>query len=139
MRLEVLFGVVAAPVLAFEVVAALGLFEERAEDAEQRDNEGDAEEGDAGHTPERGVAGGAGLVRDVGEGQADRQERERSECGGEDVEVASHAGRYRIREQSGGANPGLRSETWGTHYRIGPDTLEGSKKRSTSVMSSVRA
>ena len=71
-----LFGAAAALVLAVEIVAALGLFEERAEDAEQGDDEGDAEEGDAGHAPEGGVAGRSGLLGDVGEGQADGEERE---------------------------------------------------------------
>ena len=72
---EELFGAVAA-LLAVEVVAALGLREEGAHDAEEGDDEGDAEEGDAGHAPEGGVAGGAGLLSDVGEGQADGEERE---------------------------------------------------------------
>jgi len=74
----VLFGAGAALLLALDVVAALGLFEERAHYAEQGDDECHAEEGDAGHAPERGVAGGAGLLGDVGERQCDGEEREGS-------------------------------------------------------------
>ncbi len=76
------------PALFFE--AALGLFEERGEDSSQRDDERDEEENDAGDTPQGGVSGRAGLLRDVGVGEAAGDEREESQCGGEDVEVASH-------------------------------------------------
>jgi hypothetical protein len=72
------------------VGAALGLLEERGEDSGEGYDEGDDEEAEAHGAPERGVAGGAGLLGDVGEGHSAGDEREEGESGGEDVEVASH-------------------------------------------------
>ena len=48
------------------------------------------EEREAHRSPERGVAGRAGLLRDVGVGDAERDHREEEKGSGEDVEVASH-------------------------------------------------
>jgi hypothetical protein len=48
--------------------AALGLLEELGEDATQGDHEADEDEGDGGGAPEANVAGGAGDLREVGEG-----------------------------------------------------------------------
>jgi hypothetical protein len=85
-----LFLTALALVPALHFSAALGLLEERGENARQGDDGRDAEEDDAAGAPEGGVAGGAGLLRDVGEGQRAADECEESERGGEDVEVASH-------------------------------------------------
>jgi len=71
-----LLGVAVAALLAGGGVAALGLVEEGAQDAEQSHDERDDEESDGGHAPEGGVAGGAGLGGDVGEGQDDGDDRE---------------------------------------------------------------
>jgi hypothetical protein len=88
----VLGGVAATTGDAFGGMATLGLFEEGGEDAGEGDEERDAEEGDGGHAPEGRVAGRARLLGDVGEGQAEGEEGEASDGGGEDVEVASHKG-----------------------------------------------
>jgi len=66
----VLLLAAAAFLLAVERGAALGLLEERGEDAEEGDDQRDAEQADAGGAPEGDVAGGAGLLGDVGEGEA---------------------------------------------------------------------
>ena len=68
-----LFGAGAAGfagVLPLDIGAALGLFEEGGEDSGEGGDEGDAKEADAGGAPEGDVAGAAGLLGDVGEGQA---------------------------------------------------------------------
>ena len=60
-------------------VAALGLLEERGKDAGKSDDEANDEEAEAHGAPERGVAGGAGLLGDVGVGDAAGDEREEDE------------------------------------------------------------
>ena len=71
-------------------VAALGLLEERGEDARESDDESEHEEADGHGAPESNVAGGTGLLGDVGEGQDEGEDGEEEEGCGEDVEVASH-------------------------------------------------
>jgi hypothetical protein len=71
-------------------IAALGLLEERGEDAGEGDYRRNAEEDDARGAPERHIAGGAGLLRDVGKRQRAADDREEGEGDGEDVERASH-------------------------------------------------
>jgi hypothetical protein len=79
--------------------AALGLLEERGEDAGESYDHGDDEETEAHGAPEGGVARGAGLLRYVGVSQTAGDECEEKQCGGENVEVASHGGAdYRILE-----------------------------------------
>ncbi len=79
-----------AAVAAGFVGAALGLLKEGGEDSGEGYDEGDDEKAEAHGAPERGIAGGAGLLGDVGESHSAGDEREESERGGEDVEVASH-------------------------------------------------
>ena len=55
---------------------ALGLLEERGEDAGEGDDEGDDEEAEAHGAPEGGIAGGAGLLGDVAVRQAAGDEGE---------------------------------------------------------------
>jgi hypothetical protein len=70
--------------------AALSLLEELGEDAGEGDDEAEEDEGDGGGAPEADVAGGAGDLRDVGEGEREGDEGEDADAGGEDVQVASH-------------------------------------------------
>jgi hypothetical protein len=72
---------------------AFGLLEELGEDAAQGDDQADEDQGDGGGAPEADVAGGAGDLRDVGEGEREGDEGEDADGGGEDVEVASHGAR----------------------------------------------
>ena len=92
----VLLLAAAAFLLAVERGAALGLLEERGEDAEEGDDQREAEQADAGGTPERDVARRARLLGDVGEGERCGDQRENAQRGGEDVEVASHRAGLRI-------------------------------------------
>ena len=69
---------------------ALGLFEELGEDSSEGDDEADEDQGDGGSAPKADVAGGAGNLRDVGEGEREGDQGEDADGGGEDVEVASH-------------------------------------------------
>src|ERR1039458_4319427 len=59
-----------ATAAAVVVDAALGLLEERREDAGERDHQRDEEEHPAPGSPQRRVAGRARLLRDVGIGNA---------------------------------------------------------------------
>jgi len=79
--------------------AAGGLFEEGGEDAGEGTDEGDEEEDEAHGAPEGLVAGGAGLLGDVGVRDAAGDEREGGERGGENVEVAGHlqGSRFEVR------------------------------------------
>jgi hypothetical protein len=72
-------------------VAALGLLKEGGEDAGEGDEETYHEEAKAHGAPEGDIARGAGLLGDVGVGDAAGDEAEEDERAGEDVEVASHA------------------------------------------------
>jgi hypothetical protein len=72
-------------------VAALGLLKEGGEDAGEGDEETDNEEAETHRAPEGDVARGAGLLGDVGVGDAAGDEAEEDERAGEDIEVASHA------------------------------------------------
>jgi hypothetical protein len=72
-------------------VAALGLLEEGGEDAGEGDEETYNEEAEAHGAPEGDVARRAGLLGDVGVGDATGDEAEEDERAGEDIEVASHA------------------------------------------------
>jgi hypothetical protein len=72
-------------------IAALGLFEERGQDTGEGDEETNYEEAETHGSPEGGVAGGAGLLGDVGVGDAAGDESEEDEAASENVEVASHA------------------------------------------------
>ncbi len=71
-------------------VAALGLLEERGQDTGEGDEEANDEEAEAHGAPEGGVAGGAGLLGDVGVGNPEGDETEENEASGEDVEIAAH-------------------------------------------------
>src|SRR5271167_4273125 len=70
--------------------AALGLLEQRRQNAGEGDEETDYQETEAHGAPESDVSRGAGLSRDVGVGDAAGDQGEEDEAGGEDVEVASH-------------------------------------------------
>jgi hypothetical protein len=72
-------------------VAALGLLKEGGEDAGEGDEETYNEEAEAHGAPEGDVARRAGLLGDVGVGDATGDEAEEDERAGEDIEVASHA------------------------------------------------
>ena len=73
---------------------ALGLLEQRGQDAGQRDEETDDQKAKPHRAPESDVTGGAGLFRDVGVGDAAGDQSEEDEAACEDVEIASHAWFY---------------------------------------------
>ena len=83
-------GLAAAAGFAGFFGAAFGLLEERGENGGEGDDHTDAEEAESHGSPEGDVAGAAGLLGDVGVGDAEGYEREEEERGGEDVKVASH-------------------------------------------------
>jgi hypothetical protein len=82
--------------LALIVSAALGLLEEGGENAGEGHDEGDAEESDPRGAPEGNVAGRAGLLRDVGEGEREGDQGQKAESCSENVEVATHGAGTRI-------------------------------------------
>ncbi len=70
--------------------AAFGLFKERGKNASQGDDEGDDKKGETGGLPEGGIAGGSGLLGDVGVREDDRDRSEQGQRCGENEEVAAH-------------------------------------------------
>lgn len=87
---RLLGGLVRALAPTLFLGTALSLFEERREDAAQRDQQRDNEHAKAHGAPERCISGRAGLLRDVGVGDAAGDESEDEQGGGEDVKIASH-------------------------------------------------
>lgn len=77
-------------VLTLHLGAALGLLEELGENAGEGDDEADEDERHGGSAPEADVAGRAGDLRDVGEGERKGDQSEGTERCGEDIQVASH-------------------------------------------------
>lgn len=71
--------------------ATLRLGKEEGEGSGEGCDEREDEEGDGHGLPEGDVAGGAGLLGDVGKGKEERDQAEEKEGCGEDVEVAAHA------------------------------------------------
>ena len=71
--------------------AALCLSEEQGEGSGEGGHKREDEEGDGHGLPEGDIAGGAGLLGDVGERQDERDQTKKEEGCGEDVEIAAHA------------------------------------------------
>ena len=68
---------------------ALGLLEQRRQNAGEGDEETDDQETEAHGAPKSDVSWGPGLPRDVGVGDAAGDQREEDEAPGDDVEVAA--------------------------------------------------
>jgi len=69
-------GAAAATLISLIFRAALGLREQRRQNAGERNHQRDQEEHQAHRAPQGRVARGAGLLRNVGEGHAARDGRE---------------------------------------------------------------